>query len=147
MDAYGLPWFFIERDQMTRRKASATDSPPITPDLPETLADAVQRAQAGTFPSPTTEEEAQLPNLFQLLTPMMVNDINHRGKGDPRKILREPLLMISWDRLNATWKLAIGDKVLNLSGSVPVKGLLTALSDAEAHLVAGTFPWKNKKVT
>jgi hypothetical protein len=117
------------------------------PDLPETLAAAVLRAYEGTFPTPTEEEAQTIPHLFELLTPMMVRDPSHKGKGEPRKVLREPLLMLSWDRLQATWKLAIGDKVLNLSGQVPVRGLLTALADAEAALSAGTFPFKTKKVT
>lgn len=132
---------------MARKAQGLNGSAPNPPDLPETLAAALLRAREGTFPTPTQEEETQLPNLFQLLCPMMVNDPSHRGKGDPRKVLREPLLMISWDRLAATWKLALGDKVLNISGSVPVRGLLTALSDAERHLAEGTFPFKTKKVT
>lgn len=116
-------------------------------DLPEILAADVLRAETGCFP-PLLDKEAELcPKLHSILAPMMVNDPNHRGKGDPRKVLREPLLMISWDRAAGLWKWSLTDKVLNVGWDGPLPSLVGIAEAVETCLVAGTYRVKKKKVT
>jgi hypothetical protein len=138
---------FTSREPKTMARSTRASVASNPPDLVEILAQAVLRAEEGSFPTATEEEAQAIPHLFQVLTPMMVTDPRHKGKGEPKKVLREPLLMVSWDRLTSAWKVGIADKVLNLTGSVGVYSLLTALTDADKHLVAGTFLWKSKKVS
>jgi len=116
-------------------------------DLPDSLARVMESARAGAVPYPSIEEESMVPELFKWLTPMIVTDPRYKGEGKPPKALREPLLMISWDRRSGVWKASISDKVLNLSGSAGLKSLATALVDVEEHLRSGTFVWGQRKVT
>lgn len=118
-----------------------------TPDLPQVLADAVLRAELGCFPTFTDEERKKCPHLYEMLSPSLVNDPNHRGKGDPKKVLREPLLMISWDRLNGAWKWAVSDKILNIGGGGTLGTLIDVAGQIEAQLGSGTVPFKRRKVS
>lgn len=99
------------------------------------------------MPYASIEEEAIVPLLFGWLTPLICNDPRYKGDGKPPKALREPLLMISWDRRGGFWKASISDKVLNVSGSGALKSLATALVDTETHLRDKTFVWGQRKVT
>jgi len=116
-------------------------------DLPLELATVMESARAGAVPYPSLEEEASVPLLFKWLTPMIVTDPRYKGDGKAPKALREPLLMVSWDRRAGVWKASISDKVLNLSGSGYLKSLATALVDVEAHLRDASFTWGQRKVT
>lgn len=132
---------------MATKRHNRQDSPTNPPDLPEPLARAMQRALDGTFPTATEEELKVIPVLYQMLSPRLVSDPNHNGRQEPRKLLREPLLMVSWDRLASAWKVGITDKTLDLTGAEPVRSLLTALADAEELLASGRFRFKTRKVT
>jgi len=116
-------------------------------DLPESLAKVMLSASAGAVPYPSIEEEALCPELFKWLTPLIVNDPRYKGEGKPPKALREPLLMISWDRRIGAWKASISDKVLNLTGSGQIASLATTIVDVEKHLREQTFIWGQRKVT
>lgn len=120
--------------------------PTTTPELPAALAEALRRAESGTFPSYSPEEMEKLPHLCELMKPMLVANPRYKGSAEPNKVLREPLAMISWDRMSGMWKFALGDKILDFSGAVAVSSLLTALLEAEAALRNGTFPFKRKKL-
>lgn len=116
-------------------------------DLPEILASSVVRAESGCFPPLLDKEEETCPKLFSLMAPMLVNDPTFKGKGDPRKVLREPLLMVSWDRASGLWKWSLTDKVLNTSWDGPLPSLVGIAEAVEACLTEGRYRVKKKKVT
>lgn len=116
-------------------------------DLPEVLANDVLRAETGCFPPLLDKEQESCPKLWTLLAPSLVKDPNYQGKGEPRKVLREPLLMISWDRAAGLWKWSLGDKVLNVAWDGPLPSLVGIAEAVEACLLAGTYRVKKKKVT
>jgi len=128
---------------MAKEKPAA--KPPISPDLPEFLAHVLDNVRQAKGPTPTTEEEAHLPRLFELLTPMMVADPRYRGEGKPPRVLREPMLLLSWDRRAGTWKCSITDKVLNVSTAIPVPTLLDALQAVERALASGQVIFSQRK--
>jgi len=128
-------------------KNKAASQAAVNPDLPDALASAVVRAEAGCFPTFTEEEQARCPTLHSLLAPQLVNDPNHKGKGDPKKVLREPLLMISWDRAGGAWKWAIGDKLMNLAWDGPLPSLVGIAESVEIALAEGRYRVKKKKVS
>lgn len=117
------------------------------PDLPEFLADSITRAEQGCFPTFTDEERERCPTLHSVLSPQLINDPNHKGKGDPKKVLREPLLMISWDRATGSWKWAIGDKMLNTSWAGPLPTIVGIAEQIELCLTEGRFSVRKKKVS
>jgi len=125
----------------------AKEKPTVNPDLPEMLVQAMEGARKLCVPFPTEEEEAEIPNLFGFLSPAIVSDPRYKGDGKPPRVLREPLMLISWDRRGGCWKVSLSDKVLNLGGSVGSGQLLRCLLVAEADLRSGSFRWSERKVT
>jgi hypothetical protein len=121
--------------------------PATTPDLPTALAEYILSAGERSLPSITEEDAAQLSDLWEMMRPCLVLDPRYRGQGDPPKVLREPLLMISWDRRAGGWKISISDKVLNLAGSMPVTCLANALCEANRALANRSYPFSERKVT
>jgi len=128
---------------MARKKAD--DTPAISPDLPEFLATVLDSVRQKSGPTPTLEEEEKIPTLFQLMTPMMVNDPRYKGEGKPPRALREPMLLISWDRRASTWKVSLTDKVLNISTAIPVPTLVDALQEVEKALAGGKVTFAQRK--
>jgi len=130
---------------MARKKGEAVAS--VDPDLPEFLAQSLVRAEEGCFPTFTDEERKICPILHSLLSPQLINDPKHKGQGDPRKVLREPLLMISWDRAGGAWKWAITDKLLNTNWLGTLPTLVGLEASVELCLVERRYTVKKKKVT
>jgi hypothetical protein len=128
---------------MSKHKNS---KPPITPEVPAVVQRAIDVALASSFPKPSEQEQELLPNLLELLSPTFLADPRWKGQGEPKRVLREPLLMLSWDRMGGAWKVAYGDRVYELSGAVLVPSLVTCLVDAERLLSEGRFPFKQKKL-
>jgi len=128
-------------------KDKAKDRPAMTPDLPDVLGNALARARAGTSPPYTDQDEAHVPQLWQFLEPRLVADPRYKGNGSAGKVLREPMVMLSWDRLSGSWKWTLTDKVLNVTGILPVPGLVSCVVDLEMGFTKGTIQWKEKKVT
>jgi hypothetical protein len=120
---------------------------PINPDLPTLLVGAVSQAANVALPYPNEQEEAEIPNLFQFLSPMVVSDPRYKGDGKAPRVMREPLMLTSWDRRAGCWRVSLSDKVFNLAGSLGVGGLLAAMLDVERAMAAGKFPWSQKKIT
>lgn len=120
--------------------------PAITPELPAALAKVLTEAGSGTFPTFSDAEMEKLPFLVDLLRPMLVDNPRHKGSGEARKVLREPIGMLSWDRNFGCWKFALGDKVLDFSGFVHVKSLLDLLTEVESQIAFGNFHTKRKKL-
>lgn len=123
------------------------NKPAINPDLPEMLMAATEQAANILLPHISEEETEQIPTLFQFMTPMVVNDPRYKGDGKPPRVLREPLLMISWDKRLGAFKVNLSDKIFNLAGSISVQTLLGALLDTETSLRSNLFPWSQKKLT
>lgn len=128
-----------------KKKPGGTPANPS--DLPDSLRKVVETAAAGAVPYPTLQEQADIPELFGWLTPMIVSDPRYKGEGKPPKALREPLLMISWDRRQGAFKGSITDKVLNVGGTCLLDDLAGAILRLERHLREGTMVWGQRKVT
>jgi hypothetical protein len=128
-------------------KSKPNGRPATNPDLPAILIGAVEHAEGILLPFPSEQEEKELPTLFQFMTPMVVNDPRYRGQGKTPRVLREPLLLLSWDRRQGAWKVSLSDKIFNLAGSVTCSTLIGALLDTEASLRSNAFPWAQKKIT
>jgi hypothetical protein len=128
---------------MGRKKKSepSADQPDWTPN--PLLERAKAEAAAGKVPTPHQEEKEQIPMLLELLTPSEWPDPNHKG-SEPRLIWREPLLLISWDKRAAAWKVNLSDSVLEVSGGCLASSLLTALIDAERALGNGGWSWSER---
>jgi hypothetical protein len=90
-------------------------SQPSNPDAEKAFKLAQEQALENAFPRPTDEERKRFPNLLWMVSPMLVPDPKFKGQGESPKVLREPLLMVSWDRTAGRWKWSLSDKTLNLS--------------------------------
>jgi hypothetical protein len=95
---------------------------------------------------PKQEEFHAIPQLLELMSPRLIRDPRWSGQGTAPLVLREPLLMVSWDRRAGAWKLSLSDKVLNVSGSCLVVDLLTALVEGERGITEGRWNWAQKKI-
>jgi len=129
---------------MAKPKQNGAANPP---DLPEHLVAAMEHSKQLLIPTISQAEEEAIPTLFRFLTPMLVADPRYKGEGKPPKALREPTVFLTWDRRSGGFKVSLTDKVLNLTGSVVVVSLLSALTDVEKELASGRFPWAQKKIT
>lgn len=127
--------------------AKAKDRPAITPDMDVRLAAAMESSKQLLVPTITLAEEEAIPNLYAFMTPGIVNDPRYRGEGKPPRALREPTLFITWSRRSGGFQVSLTDKVLNLTGSLVVVSLLSALTDVEKELASGRFTWSQKKIT
>jgi hypothetical protein len=130
---------------MAKRAKPASENETL--ELPEHLADAIEHAKKLIVPYPQGDEEIKLPNLFRWLTPMLVPDPKWNGQGKQKRVLREPLLLLSFDRRAGSWKVTLSDSTLNLGGSCVVHSLLDAFIDVEHLMANNKFPWSEKKIT
>jgi len=128
-------------------KARRKDGLAVNPDLPKALAAAVTRAETGLLPTATADDEKECPNLLEMLCPRVVKDPRHKGSGDPPNVLMEPLLMISWDRLNGRFKWVITNRILNTTGGLGLTQLSGLAAEIERQLASGEVPWKAIKAT
>jgi len=100
--------------------------------LPDVLAAFVASAKDGSLPTTPTEADRPLETLFELLRPCLVPDRKWNGQGRQKAVLREPLLMVAWDRRARAWKVTVADKQLNLSWTAlaaDLAGCLEAFSE------------------
>jgi hypothetical protein len=127
----------------TKRKENGQ---PSQPDLPAVLTHVVEQGAHLHLPMPKQEELDAIPQLVELMSPRLIRDPRWSGQGTAPLVLREPLLMVSWDRRAGGWKLSLSDKVLNVSGSCLVVDLLTALVEGERGITEGRWNWAQKKI-
>ena len=113
--------------------------------LPELLASAQASAQAKMKPQANPEDDERLPKLISFLTPLAMPDPHHKGPGNPKTILRESMLLISFDKRQGMWKVNLSDNALGLGGAVYCSVLGAALDTVETMLRNGTFPWAAKE--
>jgi len=116
-------------------KKKKDESSPQT--LPDGLAAFVASAKDGSLPTVPTEADRPLKTLFELLRPCLVPDRKWNGQGRQKAVLREPLLMIAWDRRARAWKVTVADKQLNLSWTALVQDLAGSLLDFSDAVLAG----------
>lgn len=117
--------------------------PPTNGKQIDAIKEALLQASENSVPIPSSEELEKLPQLLWFLSPALVDDPKHRGSQKPPKVLREPLLLVSWDRGAGRWKWAISDKTLNLSMDAHVDNLLSLGEQIEAAIVAKKVRIKN----
>jgi hypothetical protein len=127
----------------TKRKENGQTS---QPELPPVLAHVVAEGQKLLLPHPSPEEESGISELFELMSPRLIHDPRWSGQGTAPLVLREPLLLVSWDRRAGAWKVSISDKVLNVAGSCLVPSLLDLVGMTNALIVAGKISWSQKKI-
>jgi hypothetical protein len=114
-------------------------------ELPALLQKAQEAAIQKMKPAPHERDDKELPHLVDFLTPFAMPDPKHKGEGEPKTIIREALLLITFDRREGCYKVSLSDKQTAVGGSCIVQGLSTALADLEKKLGDGTFPWSARE--
>ena len=102
--------------------------------VPGILATLVERAHQQMTPKHDQADEDTLPLLVQLLLPLRLDDPFHKGEGKAKQVWREPLLMISFDRSQGQWKVAVSDRRFKLTTSSCSESLSGALVAFEKAL-------------
>jgi hypothetical protein len=87
---------------------------PSDPDQIQRLHEWMKLAHENSYPKPTDREEAECPQLIAFLAPQVVGDPDHKGEGKPKRVLREPMLMVTFDRAFQMYKWAITDKICRI---------------------------------
>lgn len=128
-------------------KNKREDRQPSNPDQLTLLKLLKETAAENSVPVPSEEELRAYPNLLWLLAPMALDDPKHVGEGKPRRVLREPLFMLSWDRGAGRYKWAVMDKVLKISTYGLLDGLLDPFAAVEKQLAEKTAFVKETEVT
>jgi len=81
------------------------------------LRDWMELARLHGNPEPTEEEREKVPQTLAFLAPELIDDPDYKGLGSARKVLREPMLMVTWDRAAGRWKWSITDRVCRVQVS------------------------------
>lgn len=123
------------------------EKPSAPPDLKTVLIRAREKAVQGSCPEPTAGDQEACPNLLAFLEPEVIRKIDWKGQGEAPRVLREPMIMLSWDRMAGRWKWGLSDKALNLSGLAYADTLSSAIADLESALAGDKVAWKEKKIT
>lgn len=99
-------------EQPNGETPSSLDSPAPRrrPAIPPELQTLRSRARAQVAPTVSPQESLELGQLLPLLLPSIVEIPPRNPQGTPKEVLREPFLMLSWDRAVGAWKWAITDK-------------------------------------
>jgi len=85
-------------------------------------------------PEPTDEEKSKVPQLLAFLSPELIDDPDHRGDHRAKRVLREPMLMVTWDRSAGRWKWSVSDKVCRVQVGGYFDGLIAFSDQIEAQL-------------
>jgi hypothetical protein len=105
----------------------------------ERLKEILKRVRTGNLPSPTIEEEQKIPFLWPLISPSKVEEGDDNGNGRRVKGVREPILMLAYDRRLGSWSLTILDRLLEMKIHIPVTSPLFAIVEAEEAVRSGNF--------
>jgi len=124
---------------MARKRKQTSEAP----ELPANLSSIVERAEANSKPEPTEEASKVYPHLWETLSPMRVAEPKAASEGRTKMVLREPLLMVSWDRGNGCFKWVVTDKVLKFSLSGVLTDLTALASEIEEQIVSGKAAYKS----
>jgi hypothetical protein len=94
----------------------------------------METAHLNSYPKPTAEEEEQCPELIAWLAPEVIDDPDHRGSQKPRRVMREPMLMVTFDRSSGSYKFVITDKVCRTQVGGNFSSLLSFSNEIERLL-------------
>lgn len=100
----------------------------------------MEQAHENSYPKPTDEEMSCCPQLIAFLAPEVVNDPDHKGEHKPKRVLREPMFMLTFDRGAGQYKWVITDRIcrIQVGGQVPV---LVRFSEAVEAQLAEKKVW------
>jgi len=106
---------------------------PDQPELGKTLLAIMEQARVNAQPvsDPALFNSESLQKVTELLAPGWVPPEKEGGKAR----LREPLLMVSWQRARGQWQAVISDRVLKLRITVYLDGL-GALAESVGELLS-----------
>lgn len=129
-------------------KQSLSDSPPTRrkPVIPEALRALRERAAAQVAPIIDQEEFQVLEHLLPLILPSIVEIPPRSEHGIPKQVLREPLMMVSWDRAFGRWKWSIVDRTFEVQTVGHVKTLLGLIEAANAQIGRGEINVKDLEI-
>lgn len=125
------------------RKRKAPDEAPITPELNGVLRAIRNQAEENFGPIPSSNEQEALKSLLELLSPQLVTVVIKGTDGKTQKQLREPLLMVSWDRGAGRWKWAVNDRTLKYTVYGHLESLLGLAEGIEQALREGKYQAKD----
>ena len=91
-------------------------------------------AHANSYPAPSQEEQESCPQLIAFLAPEVVNDPDHKGEHKPKRVLREPMLMVTFDRSSRAYKWVITDRICRVQVGGQFSSLLGFSNEIEAQL-------------
>jgi len=129
---------------MAKKNKPSTNGHPIYTGLPEGLEDILALAQANTRPPEPDEQEESVLALYRILSPVWVDveteiETPTGKKKVTKKVLRQPLLMISWASNAGGWSVSVSDKTLAFRLSTVSECLATALQAINKAIEAGTI--------
>lgn len=114
---------------------SKPNGQPSDPDQILVLREWMEKAHENSYPIPSEEERTGCPQLIAWLAPQVVNDPDHKGEQKPKRVLREPMFMVTFDRSAGRYKWAITDKVCRVQVGGWFDSLLGFSSEIERQLV------------
>ena len=100
------------------------------------LKEFMEKAHENSYPRPTEEEQSTCPNLIAFLAPEVVNDPDHRGEHKPKRVLREPMAMVTFDRGAGRYKWVITDKICRVQIGGWFASLVGFSSEIERQIAA-----------
>jgi hypothetical protein len=94
----------------------------------------MEQAHENSCPRPSAEELENCPELIAWLAPEVVDDPDHKGTQKPRRVLREPMLMVTFDRGAGQYKFTITDRVCRTQVGGNFSSLMSFSSEIERLL-------------
>lgn len=94
----------------------------------------METAHNNSYPAPSEEEQNTCPQLIAFLAPEVVGDPDHKGEGKPRRVHREPMLMVTFDRGARAWKWVITDRICRVQVGGQFSSLVGFSGEIEAQL-------------
>lgn len=129
------------------RKRKPGESPPITPELNGVLREIRNQAEENFGPIPGGAELEKCPKLLELISPGLVEVVIKGTDGKKRRELREPLLMVSWDRGAGRWKWAVNDRTLKYTVYGWLETFMGLAEGIEECLQTGKYQAKDNEKT
>lgn len=128
-----------------KRKPSSESPPPEQPaqgkrkllDSPPELEALRERARTQVAPVVNPEEEELIQDLLILLRPSIVRIAPKNEGGIVKEVLREPMLMVVWDRAAGRWRWSITDRTYEISTSGYVASLLDLAEQMSGQIKDG----------
>jgi hypothetical protein len=126
------------------RKLRTVKGQDVQKDMPDLIRRALDSAVNKLKPQPNQEDDQKLPLLVEFLTPYGMPDPSAKKPEEAKDVIREALLMLSFDFRSGAWKVSVSDKMNALGGSMIVTSLSTAFLELERAFKTGSFEWSAK---